>query len=302
MSKEEYIQPRLFEDEEVGIKPERIRSVMQYYGGKGNMVAKILPLLPEGQVYVEPYFGAGSIFFAKELSPVEVINDIDGEVVNVFRVLQDKGKFEELRHRLMYTPYARGELERAIGIVRSKEGSDVDRAWAKIVVHNFGFGGIEAKSNGRWGRNFVSVNGVSKNVNSWLMRLSMLDAIHWRLMMAQIDNRDGIEVIKYWDSDRSVFYIDPPYILDTRKGSEYSHEMSNEEHERLVELLIGIKGKAVVSGYAHKIYMELDKARWRRYEFNTSCYAAGRVRGSGLQGVGSAMKKVPRVEVVWVKE
>ncbi|MDD3807375.1 MAG: DNA adenine methylase [Candidatus Marinimicrobia bacterium] len=125
MSKEEYIQPRLFEDEEVGvvgIKPERIRSVIKYYGGKGNMVAKILPLLPDGQVYVEPYFGAGFIFFAKQPSPVEVINDIDGEVVNVFRVLQDKGKFEELRHRLMYTLYARGELERAIKVIGFKLG------------------------------------------------------------------------------------------------------------------------------------------------------------------------------------
>jgi DNA adenine methylase len=281
---------------------ERLRAPFQYFGGKSKMIAKLLPLLPQHQVYVEPFCGAASLFFAKEPSPVEVLNDLNGDVINVFRVLQNKETHEELRFRLMYTPYARAEFMRALEMREQKDLTPVDRAWAFLVRQNMGMGGT-ARTNGNWGRVFISNQGCADTCNRWLMRLSMLDAWHWRLMTVQIDCRDALEVIRYWDSPDTLFYVDPPYISETRKRlNVYEYEMTDEKHRELVEVLLGIKGKAVVSGYEHPLYSPFAQAGWEVHKFRTACHAAGRVRGSGLQGNGSALAKVPRTEVVWVKE
>jgi DNA adenine methylase len=282
---------------------EKLRAPFKYFGGKGNMLAKLLPLLPSHKVYVEPFCGAASLFFAKPTSPVEVLNDLNEDVVNVFRVLQNKETHEELRFRLMYTPYARSEFVRAIEMLDRKDLTPVDRAWAFMVRQNMGFGGKAGANGGDWGRVFGPNRGCAKTCNEWLMRLSMLDAWRWRLMTVQIDCRDALEVIRYWDSPDTLFYVDPPYVTETRKTlGAYAHEMSAEQHEKLVELLLGIKGKAVVSGYEHPLYSPFVRAGWEVHKFHTACSAAGRVRGSGLQGGGSASAKVPRTEVVWVKE
>jgi len=284
-------------------KSERLRAPFQYFGGKGRMLAKLLPLLPPHRVYVEPFCGAASLFFAKNPSPVEVLNDLNEDVVNVFRVLQNKETHEELRFRLMCTPYARGEFIQAIEMLGQKDLTPVDRAWAFLVRQNMGFGGLIEKKSGSWGREFTSDQGCAGTCNAWLMRLSMLDAWRWRLMLVQIDCRDALEVIRYWDSPDTLFYVDPPYVNETRKTlNAYAHEMSVEQHKELVELLLGIKGKAVVSGYEHPLYSPFAQAGWKVHKFHTACHAAGRVRGSGLQGNGSASAKVPRTEVVWVKE
>ena len=281
---------------------ERLRAPFQYFGGKSKMIAKLLPLLPQHQVYVEPFCGAASLFFAKEPSLVEVLNDLNGDVINVFRVLQNKETHEELRFRLMYTPYARAEFMRALEMREQKDLTPVDRAWAFLVRQNMGMGGT-ARTNGNWGRVFISNQGCADTCNRWLMRLSMLDAWHWRLMTVQIDCRDALEVIRYWDSPDTLFYVDPPYISETRKRlNVYEYEMTDEKHRELVEVLLGIKGKAVVSGYEHPLYSPFAQAGWEVHKFRTACHAAGRVRGSGLQGNGSALAKVPRTEVVWVKE
>jgi len=282
---------------------ERLRAPFKYFGGKGQMLAKLLPLLPSHQVYVEPFCGAASLFFAKQPSPVEVLNDLNEDVVNVFRVLQNKETHEELRFRLMYTPYARAEFVRAIEMLGQGNLTPVDRAWAFMVRQNMGFSGTKRTDGGCWSRAFVSAQGCADTCNSWLMRLSMLDAWRWRLMRVQIDCRDALEVIRYWDSPGTLFYVDPPYVSETRKDrSVYAYEMTNEQHKELVELLVGIKGKAVVSGYEHSLYSPFAQAGWKVHKFQTACHAAGRWRGSGLQGNGAASAKVPRTEVVWVKE
>ena len=284
-------------------KSERLRAPFQYFGGKGNMLAKLLPLLPPHKVYVEPFCGAASLFFAKQPSPVEVLNDLNEDVVNVFRVLQDKETHEELRFRLMHTPYARAEFVRAIEMLKQKDLTPVDRAWAFMVRQHMGFEAGRETSDGSWSRAFISKQGCAGNCNGWLMRLSMLDAWRWRLMLVQIDCRDALEVIRYWDSPDTLFYVDPPYVNETRKSlNVYTHEMTAEQHKELVGLLLGIKGKAVVSGYEHPLYSPFTQAGWKVHKFHTACHAAGRVRGSGLQGNGNSLAKVPRTEVVWVKE
>lgn len=283
------------------VKKERLRAPVQWFGGKGNMLAKLMPLVPEGgRPYCEPYMGAASLFFARDPAPVEVLNDLDGDLVNLFRRLQSKDTFEELRHRLMWTPYARAEFARALDILKSDEPDPVMRAWAFFVAKNQGFSGRPVTA-GNWSRSFVAAGGMADATNKWIMRLSMLDAWRWRLMRAQIDSRCAIDVIRYWDAPEAVFYIDPPYHPGTRKTLDaYAVEPDHDHHVRLVETLLALKGRAVLSGYAHPVYRPLEDAGWRRIDFETVCYAAGRWRGSGLQGKGAAMAKVKRVESVWL--
>ncbi len=278
-----------------------LHSPIRYVGGKGRMVSKLMKLVPQGgKPYCEPFCGGASLFFAREPAPVEVLNDLDGNVVNLFRCLQDRKTFEELRHRIMYTPYARAEFGRALEILKDENASNVDRAWAFFVAMNQGFGGKESKSIGDWGRAFVSSDGMADTTNKWLKRLSMLDAFHWRLMRVQIDNRDALEVIQYWDNPETVFYIDPPYHPDTRITKLYKHEPDAEYHKKLVEILLKIKGAATLSGYYNDVYLPLESAGWKRIEFKTACHVAGRVRSSKLRGKGNALKHAPRIECVWI--
>lgn len=282
---------------------ERLRSPFWWLGGKGHMVAKLLEIVPSGgKPYCEPYCGAASVFFAREPAPVEVLNDLNGDIVNFFRVLQNRETFEELRHRLMYTPYARAEFARAIELLNSEGADEVTRAWAFFVFQNQGFAGNSQNKTGSWGRVFESYGGIAGIVNKWLMRLSMLDAFRWRIMCAQIDNRDAIEVIEYWDNENAVFYIDPPYHPETRISGKYKHEATDEHYKALIETLLNVNGAVVLSGYAHPVYWPLEEAGWKRVDFKTVCHAAGRGRNSGLRGNGAALEKVPRVESVWLNK
>jgi len=279
-------------------RPNRIMAPFKYYGGKGMLARRILMYLPRSRIYVEPFCGAASVLFHKEPWPVEVINDINEEIINVFRVLQDKGLFEELAHRLTWTPYSRSEFVRAI---RMESQDPVDRAWATIVRCAQGFAGKPGKSFGDWAR-----VGVSDNVSGpgiwWSSRIAMLDWWHARLRNVQIDCTDGIECIQYWDNADTTFYVDPPYVMSTRRAGEaYGHEVDEDYHRKLIETLLRIKGQAVVSGHEHEIYKPLEDAGWTVVKIDTVCHAAGRVRGSGLRGDGSGRKKVPRTEVLWIK-
>jgi len=281
-------------------KHERLRSPFQWFGGKGNMIAKLMPLIPRGgQPYCEPYAGAASLFFSRDPAPVEVLNDLDCRIVNLFRVMQNKYQFNELKHRIAWTPYARSEFARALDILNDGSDDPVERAWAFFVSQNQGFGGA-AKSIGSWGRTFISSGGMASTTNGWVMRQSMMDAWRWRLMRCQIDNRDALDVIRYWDNPNAVFYLDPPYHLDTRVSKNvYAIEQDHDHHAALVSLLMSVQGAVVLSGYDHPVYAPLAESGWEVIRFDTACHAAGRTRNSGLQGAGSLLKKVPRTEVVW---
>ncbi|RMD57691.1 DNA adenine methylase [Candidatus Parcubacteria bacterium] len=281
--------------------PARPMAPCQWYGGKGNIANRIVPLLPPGQVYVEPYCGMASVFWhLPQPYPVEVLNDLNGDIVNLFRCLQDPERFERFKHRITWTLYSLDEFRRALEILKTSDDPD-ERAWAFFVAHNQGFSGRASKE-GNWSRVFVSDRSMAHNTNKWRGRIKLLQHWHDRLTRVQIDNRDALEVIRYWDSEKTVFYIDPPYILGTRvDGKAYEHECEDEHHQQLVEMLLGIEGSAVLSGYDNEIYHKLEDAGWERHEFHTVCHAAAKRRGSKLRGEGAAMQHAARTEVCWVK-
>ncbi|MEM4297257.1 MAG: DNA adenine methylase, partial [Nitrososphaerota archaeon] len=237
------------------------------------------------------------VLFAKPPSQVEVINDLDESMVNLYRVLKDEGGYKELVHRLRYTLYSRAEFVRALDMVRaSDEYTDVDRAWARMVMALQGFAG-KADGRGDGGRN---MNG-SKSPIACMRKPEHLYFFHERLRNVHISRMDGIEFIKKWDSVDTLFYIDPPYILSTRKSKKiYRYEQPDEYHERLVNMLLGIQGKAMVSHYLHPIYQELEKAGYVRYEFRALAHMVGFVRT--YKGYGKSGGVRPeRLECLWVK-
>jgi len=276
-----------------------MRSPIRWFGSKGNMTAKLLPLFPlSHHTYVEPFGGGASMLFVKPPSPVEVYNDLDSGLVNFFRVLRDPDKFEQFYRKAALTPYAREEFNFCRKTWADCE-DDVERAYRFFVTARMSFGGKLI------GASFGSVvttsrRGMAGMCSAWLSAIDQLPQISERLLRVQIEHQDWRVILERYDTDQTLFYLDPPYIHSTRRGGKYAHEMTDEDHIELVERLLNIKGMAILSGYASEIYRPLEDAGWMRKDWQTVCYATVGTRGSGLQGKGSALKKQPRTETAWV--
>lgn len=276
-------------------KPKRLRSPVWYFGGKGNMTAKLLPLLPAHKQYIEPFFGGGSVFFAKQPAEVETINDIDSAVMGFFAVLRDQS--EEFIRLAQLTPYSR-ELYNECRALWREEPDAVRRAWRWWVVARQAFGG-------RFGSNWcpeprTSSRGMACSTAKLLGAVAGLWDVSERLRETQIDCRDAIAAMRMCCGPETLAYVDAPYVAATRVYGGYEHEFADADHERLVAALLTLPGKFVVSGYAHPIYKPLEDAGWHRIDWQTACHAAGRTRNSGLQGKGAALAKQPRTETAWL--
>jgi DNA adenine methylase len=265
-------------------------------GGKGNMVAKILPFLPQTKIYVEPFGGGASILLARPPSKVEVYNDIDLRLYEFFTVLSVTVLFEEFHRRVALLPFSRKLYNDSKAKVKEDTEDDmVERAVNWFVATRQAFAGTLGKG---WGYNI----NTNKSANAWLSIIEMLPEIHARLQRVQIECNDWRTVLQAYDTPETLFYLDPPYIMETRQGGRmYDYELTLEDHVDLVNTMLRLKGCSVLSGYAHETYIPLEEAGWLRRDFPVACSAAGRTKGTGLQGEGAATEKHPRVESLWVK-
>ena len=296
----------------------RLRSPIAWFGGKGILAPKIVPLFPPHHCYVEPFCGGASCLFAKSPSPVEVINDLDSDIVNFFRVLRDPQTFEQFHRLAVLTPYSREEYSRYRAEWRARwRGSqvgqvapvdrgdmgldDVERAYRWYVIARMSFAGEFGRS---WGRSIsTSRLGMANAVAQWLSIVEMLPALAERVRTVQIEHGDWLEVMESYDTPNTLFYVDPPFVRSTRCGGKYQHEMDNHKHRELVEVLLSIQGRAVLSGYRNAIYLPLEEAGWKCVDVPTVCYAVGRTRATGLQGAGSLTKpgtRHQRTETLWI--
>jgi len=226
------------------------RPILRYHGGKWLLAPWILSYFPEHRVYTEPYSGAWSVGMRKGRAYGEVYNDLSGEIVNLFRVARDSGL--DLQERLRLTPFSREEF------VLSYEpcADPVEQARRTVVRSFMGFGsnGLNAKTGFRANSN----RSGTTPAQDWRNYPDCLAAIIDRLQGVVIENRPAIEVILQHDSSETLHYVDPPYVFSTRdSGTDYAHEMTDDQHERLAEVLHEVQGMVVLSGYRCDLYDQL---------------------------------------------
>lgn len=198
--------------------------------GKFNHLNWLLPLLPEATHYCEPFGGSAAVLLNRKPAPVETYNDIDGEVVNFFRVLRDRQ--EELIQAIGLTPFSREELRSAVE-EPIDDLSELERARRFFVrARQVRTGLAQTASAGRWAHcKLTSRAGMAGAVSRWLGSVDGLSEIVQRLLRVQIENAAAIEVIQRYDSEETLFYCDPPYPHDSRvDANAYGYEMTDNEH------------------------------------------------------------------------
>jgi DNA adenine methylase len=237
-----------------------VRSPLRWTGGKFYVADWIVSLMPKHRIYVEPFFGAGWVFFRKPKSEVEVINDIDDRVYALFKVLSDEKLFQEFVERIWFVGASEKLYYEMLERLRSGELDLVDKAVAFFYVDRFCLSGNLTEQ-------FLIYKSHNK-ASAYEGVKDRLLAIHRRLRGVTILNRDWKEVVMKYDGEETWFYLDPPYVLETRPGSEgiYAHEMSDKEHEKLIDICLGLKGKVVLSGYQNEIYRRLEENGWIRLD------------------------------------
>lgn len=255
-----------------------MRNVLKYPGSKWNVASKIVNLIPEHHSYVEPYFGSGAVLFNKTASNIETINDLDSDVVNLFRCIQKDA--EKLAKMVVTTPFSREVYDRQFEIIE-ENAETFERAAGFLVKCWQGHGFRTNEYKVGW-KNDVQGRERMYALWNWYRLPEWIIEIAERLRQVQIENRPALEVIKRFSYKNVFMYIDPPYLLGTRAGKQYKHEMTNADHEELLKKLLQNKAKIMLSGYESDMYNEYLKG-WNKIYFS-SCAEHGK----------------PRTEVVWM--
>jgi DNA adenine methylase len=262
------------------------RPALRYHGGKWRLAPWIIAQFPAHRTYVEPFGGAASVLLRKPRAYAEIYNDLDGDLVSLFRVLRGP-RATELTEALRLTPYAREEFE------ESYEPSDdpVEQA-RRLVVRSFmGFGSDATNINVRTGFRSNSNRSNTTPAHDWVSMPRALRAVAERFQGVVIENRPAVEVMRQHDAPDALHYVDPPYMPATRSPKAkrgavryhaYVHEMDIAGHVDLLAALNGLAGAVVVSGYPAPLYDEA-LAGWRRVECNAMADGAK-----------------PRIEVLWL--
>lgn len=225
---------------------------LRYYGGKYRQASWITSYFPTHNTYVEPYGGAASVLIHKDPSYAEVYNDLDDEIVNFFRVLQDEKSLQQLVKKLTVTPVARTEFELAWEPI----DDPIERARRTILRAQFGFGSAGA-TKGHTGFRTDTKREYSLTFHLWRDYPENLLVIKNRFMGVLIENKPALDVIKNHDRKDTLFYIDPPYLKSTRykeKRNIYRYELTQDEHEELLRLLRELEGMVILSSYPNELY------------------------------------------------
>lgn len=237
-----------------------MRSILKYPGGKWRIADWILSFFPDHKVYLEPYFGSGACFFNKKPSYIETINDVDGNIVNLFRVCRDYP--EELAKAINLTPFARDEFISC----NTPSDNPVEQARRTLVRYHQSFGTSNSSKNS-W-RN-VQTYGGPRCATMWNCLPEIVISCCERLKEAQIENTDALTLIERYNDENTLIYCDPPYLQSLRKKNMYMHEMTDEQHIELLKLLKNSKSKIILSGYDNELY-NLELADWNTAEKQTT--------------------------------
>ncbi len=272
-----------------------MRSPLVWLGGKGRLAERITPLLPRPErhlAYVEPFAGGASILLSRRPAGIEVINDMNGELVNFFQTLRDHG--DALREYLQNTPYSR-EVFEDWRSVDPETLDPLERAARFFYLSRSSFmaSGAAGDRKPSWAYARIEDNrarSVMKAVDDELLK------VRDRLRQVYIEHGDALDVIARFDAPQTVFYCDPPYHPATRSDGGYADEL--EDHEGLLGTLEAVTGMVALSGYPHASYDRLEANGWKRHDFYLEC-PVGRTRQSRDNRAAGGID-TGRTECVWI--
>ncbi len=240
-----------------------MKTPISYYGGKQSMVRHIIPLIPkQHEIYVEPFFGGGAIFWAKAPSTVEIINDYNALVINFYEQL--KLNYAELKQKIEATPYSREVYKYAMFIYHNPYiFNPITKAWAFWEATIQGFG----NKIGSW----RSSQRNNKEIKTFENKKAQLTtAFAERLKYVQMEQKDAVELILQHDSTETLFYLDPPYV-----GSNQGHYggYTQDHFDKLLKVLAIVKGDFILSSYPNESlnkYIKEHNWVYREYDMNLS--------------------------------
>ena len=227
------------------------KSAFGYYGAKLRISSSIINLFPPHNAWVEVFCGSSAITLAKKAAPIEVINDLDGIIVNVFKQLRENS--EELIKLIKLTPYAREEFEKAKVI--DVDDSDLERARKFLVVSMMTVNATVGDP--RCGFSISSSysrNGKEARVNRWNNLPERITNVSERIKNVRVENKDAREIVKLFsDRPATLMYLDPPYYVD--RSHDYVIDAKEQEfHEELLELCCKSKAMLIISHYENPLY------------------------------------------------
>lgn len=252
-----------------------MKTLLRYPGSKWNLAKKIVAMLPDHKSYLEPYFGSGAVLFNKPASPIETVNDLNEDVVNLFQVIQYES--EALQEKLLFTPYSRKLYDQAWQFCPE---SPVDKALQFIIKSTMSHSFRVTEKSG-W-KNDVIGRERAYAVKHWNDLPNLIKEVALRLKEVQVESRPALELITKFNYSDVCMYIDPPYVLSTRTREQYQYEMTDHDHVELLEVLNQSKAKIILSGYASDLYDQY-LSNWDRLEFSAT-----------------AEQGLPRTEVLWM--
>lgn len=251
-----------------------MNAILNYPGAKWGMSKQIVSIMPPHRSYLEPFFGSGAVFFNKPPSAIETVNDIDGDIVNFFKVLREQP--DRLAEAISLTPYAREVFDDA----HENRGVDeFDKAYRFAIRSRMGHGFKTYQKTGF--KIDVYARERSYCVGVWNKMPAQLAAAAERLKGVQIENRPALDLIKKFNYDNVLIYADPPYLLNTRGGKQYRCEMDEQEHLDLLAVLSKHKAKIILSGYPSEMY-DRELKGWNK-----------------IQKKSYNQNSDPRTEVLW---
>lgn len=250
------------------------------------MAPRVIPLFPAHRIYVEPFGGAACVLMRKVPSKVEVYNDLDQGLVNVFRILRDPEQAERLRQACHFTPFSRVEHE-----LTYQPSDDPVEAARRFIFRSYSSFGSSAHVRVKTGFRSRDNAAGTHAADAWARWPENVASFVERLRGVVVECRDAVEVITLHDGPETLFYVDPPYVHSTRKpgaSGDYAYEMTDEQHRMLATTLTRVEGYVVLSGYRSDIYDEMY-AGWERIDF-------------GHYSGGVNAKNRARTESVWLNE
>ncbi len=241
-----------------------MESFISWYGGKHSMAKRIIALMPKHDVYVEVFGGGAHVILNKKRSNVEVYNDLNKGLFALFNTIRDKEKAKIFKDKIEMTLYSRNEFDYALENWENEE-DEVEKARLFYILCMQSFSaGLKSWKCDKAHRS-ASLN---PTVKRWLNNINeSLPYTVARFRTVQVENQSYEKILEKYDSKDTCFYLDPPYIHDTRGKSAreaYHHEMDNSMHKEMVDRLLEIKGTAIVSGYDHPIYDRISEGEWQK--------------------------------------